>query len=388
MGTPVCLFAAIQDNEPLNFIDATLPSDYYFDVMKYVPILNARGAEYRALKNLPLELQKKILPLLQIDDIPWNYDDEKPECDIDEHIQKAIGHITGISWPKGHPIMVDLPESLAGERLSGGDAAIVFIAEGLRRDGLVLGPVIDSQKPTEYIEGVKSILKTDGHGICLRLSRGDFGDDAFAATITNLLARVEAKTEETDVIIDFEAILPGQEALLLLALERALDLLVGVGKWKNIIFAASSFPKDLSDFEAGSIEKTPRVEWAIWQLLTKNPKKPKYGGIGYGDYTTSHPEQVKMNPKLMTISASLRYTLQNEWLVLRGRSTKKFGFGQYNELCSALVARKEFYGKGFSGADEIIADRAASKVGTNTGNYGTWRLVAVLHHIIVVLNQL
>jgi hypothetical protein len=84
----------------------------------------------------------------------------------------------------------------------------------------------------------------------------------------------------------------------------------------------------------------------------------------------------------MIMSASIRYTTDSDWLVVKGRNVRQYGFEQYFDLCRALVERPEYYGPAFSWGDEYIGRCAAREVGP--GNATTWRKVGTNHHITVV----
>ena len=88
----------------------------------------------------------------------------------------------------------------------------------------------------------------------------------------------------------------------------------------------------------------------------------------------------------MTPTASIRYTLAREWLVMRGRSLKMVGFPQYHALAQRLVARSEFMGPRFSYGDERILLCAKRRSGP--GNLTKWVAFATSHHIALVASQL
>jgi hypothetical protein len=108
--------------------------------------------------------------------------------------------------------------------------------------------------------------------------------------------------------------------------------------------------------------------------------------IIFGDYAISHPVQKELDPRTMRMSASIRYTTQENWLVVKGRNVRQYGFDQYFELCKTLVKRPEFSGKDYSWGDNYIADCAAGRTGP--GNATTWRKVGTNHHLTVVEQEI
>ena len=86
------------------------------------------------------------------------------------------------------------------------------------------------------------------------------------------------------------------------------------------------------------------------------------------------------------MSASIRYTTDGNWLVVKGRNVRRYGFEQYFELCRTLVMRQEFSGRGFSWGDQYIDDCAFERTGP--GNATTWRKVGTNHHLTLVARAL
>ena len=106
----------------------------------------------------------------------------------------------------------------------------------------------------------------------------------------------------------------------------------------------------------------------------------------YGDYAISHPEPAEVDPRIMRPSASIRYTHDDEWLVIKARNLRDHGYEQFHEVCGDLVRRAEYAGQQFSWGDGYIFDCAAKRVGT--GNLTTWRKVGTSHHLAMVAHQL
>jgi hypothetical protein len=88
----------------------------------------------------------------------------------------------------------------------------------------------------------------------------------------------------------------------------------------------------------------------------------------------------------MDMTANIRYTIDGNWLIVKGRGVKKHGYGQFAAICRALVGRPEFCGRNFSTGDAYIADCATNAVGT--GNMTTWRKVGTNHHLTFVVDRI
>ena len=97
----------------------------------------------------------------------------------------------------------------------------------------------------------------------------------------------------------------------------------------------------------------------------------------FGDYTIQHV--VFREPVAVpNFSASVRYTLANEYFVLRGEGVLNEGgpgYSQWNAWASLLVDMPEYCGSAFCAGDQYIRERADNW--KRTGSAQTW-LQAVL----------
>ncbi|HLZ43033.1 MAG TPA: hypothetical protein VKQ11_18845, partial [Candidatus Sulfotelmatobacter sp.] len=156
--------------------------------------------------------------------------------------------------------------------------------------------------------------------------------------------------------------------------------------WRRLILVGASFPEDLSDVDAANPTKLPRREWALWRTLQKRPSALPRRDMIFGDYAIANPVPRDLDPRVMLMSASIRYTTHTNWLILKGRNVRQYGFEQYFDLCKELVDRPEYNGPDFSWGDLYISDCAAEVQGP--GNATTWRKVGTNHHITLVAKQL
>jgi hypothetical protein len=86
------------------------------------------------------------------------------------------------------------------------------------------------------------------------------------------------------------------------------------------------------------------------------------------------------------MSAIIRYSTDDNWLLVKGRNVRDHGYEQFNDLSRLLVANPAFKGPEFSWGDKYIAACAADK--ERPGNATTWRKVGTNHHITLVADQL
>jgi len=143
---------------------------------------------------------------------------------------------------------------------------------------------------------------------------------------------------------------------------------------------------DLSDVDAATITTLPRREWELWKTLQRRPNNLPRRDLIFGDYAITHPIPKELDPRTMRMSANIRYTTTDTWLVVKGRNVRQYGFDQYFELCKELVQRQEYAGRDFSWGDGYIEDCANGIAGP--GNATTWRKVGTNHHVTLVTREI
>ena len=106
----------------------------------------------------------------------------------------------------------------------------------------------------------------------------------------------------------------------------------------------------------------------------------------FGDYTTDNIEFLpSMDMRKVNPSAKLIYTLPQHWYVLKAKAFRGNEV-QMVSLCSNVIRLSGYKGIPFSDGDKRIHDTAHGKA--NFGNLGTWKQVAINHHMTKVVHQL
>lgn len=126
-----------------------------------------------------------------------------------------------------------------------------------------------------------------------------------------------------------------------------------------------------------------RHEWMLYPYLIKKfkDKLPTFG-----DYTTDDIEFLPpMDMRKVNPSAKLIYTLPQHWHVLKAKAFRGNEI-QMVSLCANVIGLPGYKGVPFSDGDKRIHDTANGKA--NFGNLGTWKQVAINHHMTKVVHQL
>lgn len=355
-----------------------------FDHTHYIPILKGRMGEYGALETLSLGVKRALTPLIEIPPIPWDWKKEQPKKSIDAHLQE-VGSDLDKSWASDQPFFVDLLWISEDDRMVNGGHPLEFVFGAIRDWTLNAIPVVGLVRSEEFARVCRSVQNQDKRGICLRIQREDFIEFGNVETqVFELLERLSVSVRDTDLILDLRSIIPPNEvkADAVIGMVQSIPRL---REWRSFAITGTSFPPNLMGLPPEEASVIDRTEWTLWLELTRRvrelPRRPTFG-----DYAISHPEPAEVDPRKMRPSASIRYTAERCWLVLKGRNVRDHGFKEFRQVSRELIASDEYSGSSFSWGDNYIEQCAAQRTGT--GNLTTWRKVGTSHHLTFAVRQL
>jgi hypothetical protein len=356
-----------------------------FDENHYVPLLKCKRGELSAVAGLSAAVRQRLTPLF---DLLYDNDFDPDSTGVDAVFEtRALRYVPQLvqSWGAGSPLFIDAGLVDPAARVGGATHIITAVFNDARASGLLAVPVTGFDRDPFYQAAVRNAVYLDRRGACLRLDLADLGRMTLAADMTDLMTFIGVKVNELDVIIDLGADAGGPNPNLLANLIvgglRTLPYAVNL---RTLTLAGGAFPQSLAAYPVG-INAIPRTDWQIYNMVRAAalPRLPTYG-----DYATRHPVLGDIDPALVNTSASVRYTREYYWLVLRGHGVKTpggGGFGQYRTHAQNLVSRPEYCGPNFSAGDQEIYDIATGAA--NPGNHETWVRIAVNHHLTFVTSQ-
>jgi hypothetical protein len=351
-----------------------------FNYKHYVPALKWKLGECSALKNIHKDLKDKFTPLIEIPPIPYDFRNEKLARKIDEHIDK-VGEQIKDSWNKTNPFFLDLSDIELEERLEGNIHPLDALAEDIRKNNLQMIPVTAFDRDEAYQEQISTINKIDNMGFCLRISLDDI--DNMEYQLDNLKRFTNISIKSIDLILDLQYISYESIKYILRLLPATINSIPELNDFRTFTFLATCFPQNLQGIEPNSIVPIKRYEWLIWNSLIKNrlDRKP-----AFGDYVITHPEIIEIDPRVMRMSANIRYTAEEEWFIFKGAQLRREGYVQFHDLSNKIVNHYSYCGEDFSTGDLYIKKCAEKK--ESTGNATTWRRIGTNHHITFVTKQI
>jgi hypothetical protein len=354
-----------------------------FDHSHYVPILKGKEGEYGALKELSSGAKQGLTPLFEVISIPWDFQKERPKEFIDVHLKDVAEKIFN-AWGTDQPVYVDPYWIDEAERMNDGRHYLTFIFDDARTKAVQGVPVTGLRRDRDYQAAAKAIVATDQRGLCIRLENDDFIElFDLSRNLDSLLTAIGVTKDQTDLLLDFREIGINQTASVALAAQSILSLLVSIFEWRSLTFAGSGFPSEMPG--PSTLTLAPRTEWIVWQQLARHhqqiPRLPTFGDYGIG-----HPDLLDdVDPRMMRLSAAIRYTTDNDWLLLKAGLLRKKGYGQFHDLSRLLLRRPEYQGPSHCWGDEFI-NLCAGRT-KNPGSLTTWRKVGTNHHLTLVRQQ-
>lgn len=152
---------------------------------------------------------------------------------------------------------------------------------------------------------------------------------------------------------------------------------------RSVTLVATSFPETLSALD-GPIHVVKRSEWLFYKALMA--KLDEVRRPGFGDYAISAIEFPKRDMRFMRGAPNVRYTVEDAWVIVKGKREKGRTKKTYVQLCERLASADKLTAAGFSqGSAYIHGCRSGTE---NGGNTTTWKWVGTNHHITRVVHDL
>lgn len=347
----------------------------------YVPILKWKRGEQKAIEHLDSSIKDKLLPLIEIPPIDFDWNNGVPKKTIDQHIATIPDTIA--SSFGSNEVFVDILNIDEEDMLSDGTHSIEYIVNTSINLNVNIIPVVGSNRSTEYITAIQNLLASNTiNKLCIRIETSDF--NTINPMLNSMLDLYSVSRNQCHLIIDLKeitsAIMPSYEMLVPVIVNNIINL----SDWLSITLSSTAFPKTLEQVQKNSFRLLPRYEFRLWNNLINSSQLSC--DLQFGDYCIANPEYSDIDPRFMGMSGNIRYTISDNFLVYKGVNAKTNGFSQMTSMCRQLIASPHYSGQSFSWGDEYIYNCANNIA--STGNAETWRRVGTNHHIVFIVDQL
>lgn len=347
-----------------------------FDHYHYIPCLRWKQGEYQAVSRLSCTTKRTFTPLIEVPELGWDFEEKREKKTIDEHLTPFAKRVRK-KWGDT-PCFIDLNLIKATERMATGIHPVCFIFDGLRGMKCQAIPVTGILRDGEYQREIKTALAKDKRGICLRITIEQAAKSIFKTEIDSLLSILGIKPSDSDFILDLGApnFIPHDGFKMVI--QAIVSKLPYLNNWRTFTLLGTSFPETMGGIKEG-VEIVPRHEWQLYKMLINDLKKAKLRIPSFGDYVINHPKILELDMRKVKPSATIRYTNENQWYIIKGKNVRDYGFGQYRELSKKVIDSSYYCGTSFSWGDDYI-QKCANGHG-KAGSLMSWRQVGTNHHI-------
>ncbi len=333
----------------------------------YVPVLKIKRGEKKALEMLAPAIVRYVTPLLEIVE-------HKPEKQIAKHLDTAFKGMAPAVAPFGR-YFLDTREIAT-------DGAAVA-SEAFRR-ALALGhPFTPITGITRTVD-VAAALRVASNGIALRITRQEFENGVVPSHLPAFMTDHGLACESTDLLVDLGPVEDMIPTGISRMSEQFLRAIPDIGRWRTLTLLASTFPLSMKGVARNSHAFEDRSEWLSWRDGPYSRRRALARLPTFGDCAIQHPRGVEgFDPTKMQMSAAIRYTVDDKWLLVKGESTNTTPARvQFPRLAARLTTGS--LATHFSSQDHCAGCRDMVRASSGARGFGSpeaWRRLGTAHHI-------
>ncbi len=349
----------------------------------YVPAHRWRQGEYQALLKLAPAVKDRVMPLITIPPVEFDFELWQPKKSVHEHVHPFAGRYLK-KWGS-RPAWIALDETIASARMDDGAHPFDYAFDALRPHGAVVVPGLPLAADSDMMNAAARATAKDGQGAAVLLRLEDLMAGNPRKAIVNFAAGLGVGLDELDVIIDLRARNFEPYTAFASALLAALKKLGNLYEVRNLVLLSTAIPESFARLAKGS-DEIPRHDWLFFKALIAAMPTGMRRPI-YGDHTIVHPEFTAMDMRKVKAAGKIVYTTPNTWATRKGGAFRD-NPAQMHDHCNKVVTEPTFAfrGAGFSYGDKYIADCA--KKAESPSNLSRWKDVAINHHITTVADDL
>ena len=346
-----------------------------FGHQHYVPCLRWKQGEYKAVSVLSEGVREMITPLIEVAEKGYDFETGEYKKSIDDHLAPIAKRVR-TNWQR-RLCFVDLSLIPSIDRMRGGLHPVRYVFEQLAAQGCLAVPVTAPARDAQYQLAVMQTVAKDTRGLCIRVSIEDAAEPGLKNSISTLLGKT-VSVKDCDLILDLGApnFLPLDGFATLIG--TIIRQLPELNAWRSFTLIGTSFPANMGEIQSAQ-ETLPRNEWLLYKLLVPILAKTKTRVPAYGDYAINHPQVIQKDMRLLRPSGTIRYAVDDAWVIFKGPNVRDNGYGQYVGHCKKVIASPFYPGSSFSEGDKYIFNCANGSAGT--GNLSTWRWVGTNRHL-------
>jgi len=365
-------------------------------IKSYVPILRWRPAEMLAFERLYSQDREEITPLIEFimpppktdrDDRNKILEDSRSKFlrqlpDVGKRLLKYCGRDT--VFLDVHLLDGDIRASAFESILSSANAVDLFSIPVVH-----IIPVVGTDADMATRQVAVKYAKIGDRGLCIRIDNSHLKNEGLAKHIEDFIKDNKLDIKNVDILVDLQIV---DRSITAESVIEKLSRIPQIDSCRSFILSGGAFPKDLSELQKFENHQLDRTDWKLWSEIINSRKlgrKPIFS-----DYTIQHP--IFYGYILAAnVSASVRYTNNENWEILRGEALKYVkkngekgpGYKQYLAHAREII-KQPFYKKADYSFGDSEINRIAAPKNEKTGNPRTWLTIGINHHLTLVARQI
>jgi len=351
----------------------------------YRPMLLARAGEMTALKETSASTWIGLTPVLIVPPREWNYESEDYGKTLEEHYSGLPSRFT--SALGANEAFVDLSLLDSDAPIFGGIHPLVWLVEACAADGTFLTPLVTAASTPAFVAATKYLHDTYDIGTGIKLTPAEWltVDPAPMATLVTALGIGDSRI---DLFVDCASTFG---PLVHRSLMAELEHQERGRSFRSTTVGAAGFP-DTAGLAKG-VSEFDRDDWMLYLQVAAARNPLQFELPGFFDNVVQNPDSVEVgvNPRFMSISAMLRYTTDDQWLIakgdlFKGPAGRSKGGAALIPALKVLVAHPKYGTPISSKLDTWVAEVLATT--SAPGGPQQWRMWATIRHLDVVVTQL
>jgi hypothetical protein len=354
-----------------------------FNHTHYVPCLRWKQGEYLAVSELPNMTKHAVTPLIEAPEIGWDFERGKEAKTIDEHLAPFAKRVHD-KWGR-HDCFIDLHCIDPDKRMATGTHPVCFVFDRLREIKCSAIPVTGLDRDYAYQQEIRDVLARDESGICVRITIEQAAKSSFKHDLGALLSTLDTDASDCALVLD----LGTPNFLPLEGFSRAIQNIVrafpDLNNWQTFTILGTSFPETMAGIRMRG-DLVPRYEWRLYKILVANFREAGLRLPSFGDYAISHPKVLDMDMRIVKPNATIRFTIDDGWYIVKGKNVRDYGYEQFHELSEQVLVSRYFRDSPVSWGKEYI--RQCARRRAKRGNLAKWLQVGTNHHIMKVIQDI
>ncbi|MCS3429047.1 beta family protein [Leucobacter aridicollis] len=352
---------------------------------QYRPFLLARAGELAALGRIAATSQHAVAPVFRIPERAWDFETDSYTKTHSEHIGQFPTKIAK-AWPRGRGF-IDLSLLEDEDAIVQGMHPMTFLTKTAASTPNRLVPLISSESTPATIAAVAALQGASSPGAGILLQDEEW-TSVNPKVLPKLMSAVGLNANSVDIFVDFGG-LTGPVAQV--AVIGELKSLQSLGAFRSVTIGGATFP-DLAGLPRG-ITEFSRKEWSVYSAIQQKLASTEEVSPDYFDHAIQSVDLIEqsIDPRFLSFSAILRYSVADKWLVAKGELFKgKGGSGRGGQALipplNSLIAHPEFATTLRSLTDDWINNVLAGTA--KAGGPQQWREWGTVRHIQVTEKEL